>query len=80
MLGPVAGVIGTLQATETVKEIAGIGDSLAGKLLIYDAQASRFDTVQLAWDPENPLNGNNPTIRDLSLHTSSVTGPACAAE
>lgn len=79
VLGPVAGVIGTLQATEVVKEIADIGDSLAGKLLIYDAQASRFDTVQLAWDPENPLNGNNPKIRDLSQH-APASGPACAAE
>lgn len=79
VLGPVAGVIGTLQATEVVKEIAGVGESLAGKLLIYDAQASRFDTVQLAWDPDNPLNGNAPSIKDLSAH-SGETGPACAAE
>lgn len=79
VLGPVAGVIGTLQATEAVKEITGVGESLAGKLLIYDAQASRFDTVQLAWDPENPLNGNAPSIKDLSLH-AGAGGPACAAE
>ena len=79
VLGPVAGVIGTLQATETVKEIAGVGESLAGKLLIYDAQASRFDTVQLAWDPENPLNGTSPSITDLSSHMGDA-GPACAAE
>lgn len=79
VLGPVAGVIGTLQATEVVKEIAGVGESLAGKLLIYDAQASRFDTVQLAWDPDNPLSGNTPSIKDLSLHAAAA-GPACAAE
>jgi len=80
VLGPVAGVIGTLQATETVKEIVGLGDSLAGKLLIYDAQASRFDTVQLAWDPDNPLCGRNATIKDLSIHRNAAPGPACAAE
>jgi adenylyltransferase/sulfurtransferase len=79
VLGPVAGVIGTLQATEIVKEIAGVGESLAGKLLIYDAQSSRFDTVQLAWDPDNPLNGKNPSIKDLSIHTGE-TAPACAAQ
>lgn len=78
VLGPVAGVVGTLQATEVVKEIASIGESLAGKLLIYDAQASRFDTVQLAWDPDNPLSGKNPTIRDLSQH-APLAEPACAA-
>ncbi|MBL8881898.1 MAG: HesA/MoeB/ThiF family protein [Hyphomicrobium sp.] len=77
VLGPVAGVIGTLQATEVVKEIAGIGESLAGKLLIYDAQASRFDTVQLAWDPDNPLSGKNPSIRDLSGH-APIPSPACS--
>lgn len=79
VLGPVAGVIGTLQATETVKEILGLGESLAGRLLIYDAQASRFDTVQLAYDPENPLSGRHPTITDLSVHRAAA-GPACAAE
>lgn len=79
VLGPVAGVVGTLQATETVKEITGVGESLAGKLLIYDAQASRFDTVQLAYDPSNPLSGTAATIKDLSHHTPQ-TGPACAAE
>lgn len=79
VLGPVAGVIGTLQATEVVKEIAGIGESLAGRLLIYDAQSSRFDTVQLVWDPDNPLNGTHPSIHDLSAH-AAASGPACAAE
>ncbi|MGL4395725.1 MAG: HesA/MoeB/ThiF family protein [Hyphomicrobium sp.] len=79
VLGPVAGVIGTLQATEVVKEIVGIGDTLAGRLLIYDALASRFDTVELAFDPDNPLSGRNPTITDLSAHARAAD-PACAAE
>lgn len=78
VLGPVAGVIGTLQATEVVKEILGLGESLAGRLLIYDAFASRFETVELSYDPDNPLSGTNPTIRDLSLHARAA-GPACAA-
>ena len=79
MLGPVAGVIGTLQATEVVKEILGAGDTLAGRLMIYDALASRFETVELAYDPDNPLSGRNPTITDLSGHAAS-SDPACAAE
>jgi adenylyltransferase/sulfurtransferase len=70
VLGPVAGVIGTLQAVEVVKEILGIGESLAGKLLIYEALAARFQTIALKWDPENPLSGRNPSIRDLSIHRS----------
>jgi adenylyltransferase/sulfurtransferase len=79
VLGPVAGVIGTLQATEVVKEILGIGESLAGRLLIYDALASRFEIASISWDPDNPLTGKAPTITDLSAHRSAE-GPACAAE
>jgi adenylyltransferase/sulfurtransferase len=79
ILGSVAGVIGTLQATEVVKEILGIGASLAGRLLIYDALAARFETLQIAWDPDNPLNGRNTTIKDLAIHASTGKGSACAA-
>jgi molybdopterin-synthase adenylyltransferase len=79
VLGPVAGVVGTLQATEVVKEILELGESLAGRLLIYDALATRFEVVSIAWDPENPLSGRHPTIVDLSSHQSS-SDPACAAE
>ncbi len=68
VLGPVAGVIGTLQAVEVIKEILGLGEGLAGKLLIYDALSARFQTIALKWDPENPLTGRNPTIHDLSIH------------
>jgi adenylyltransferase/sulfurtransferase len=68
VLGPVAGVMGTLQAVEVVKELLGIGQPLTGKLLIYDALQARFQTITLKWDPANPLTGRNPTIRDLSIH------------
>lgn len=79
VLGPVAGVVGTLQATEIVKEILGLGESLAGRMLIFDALATRFEVVSIAWDPDNPLSGQHPTIVDLSSHESSAN-PACAAE
>jgi adenylyltransferase/sulfurtransferase len=62
VLGAVAGVLGTLQAVETIKEIIGLGESMAGRLLIYDALAARFETIALAWDPENPLTGHSPSI------------------
>jgi adenylyltransferase/sulfurtransferase len=68
ILGALTGISGSIQALETIKEIVGIGDSLAGRLLIYDALATRFYVAKLAWDPSNPLNGRNPTIRDLSHH------------
>ncbi len=68
VLGPVAGVIGTLQAVEVVKVILDLPDTLTGKLLIYDALSARFQTILLKWDPDNPLTGRNPAIRDLSIH------------
>jgi len=78
ILGAVAGVMGTLQAVEILKQIVGIGESLVGRLLIYDARTTRFETVRYAWDPANPLNGERPTIRDLSIHEQGATA-ACAA-
>jgi molybdopterin-synthase adenylyltransferase len=71
ILGAVAGVIGTLMATEVLKEVLSIGDTMTGRLLVYDALAARFETLSVSWDPDNPLNGAKPTIRDLSVH---VTG------
>jgi molybdopterin/thiamine biosynthesis adenylyltransferase len=76
VLGAAVGVVGTLAATEIVKEITGTGDSLAGRLLLYDAKASRFETLSLAWDPDNPLTGTSPSIRDLSVHAAADSG-AC---
>lgn len=70
ILGAVAGVLGTLQAMEILKEIIGIGESLAGTLLIYDARETRFQSVKLVWDPQNPLNGETPTITDLAIHAA----------
>jgi len=79
VLGAAVGVIGTLQATEVLKEIIGIGDSLAGRLLLYDAHASRFTEINVDWDPANPLSGTEPTIRDLSLHNEAKSSATCAA-
>lgn len=52
ILGAVAGVVGTLQATEVLKEILGIGDSLAGKMLFYDALTTSTRTIKLPQDPK----------------------------
>ncbi len=68
VLGALTGVIGSLMALEVIKEIAGAGTSLAGKLLIYDALDTRFRTIRLRHDPKNPLSGDEPAIRDLSAH------------
>ncbi len=68
ILGAVTGVMGTLQATEALKEIVGIGESLSGRLLIWDALSARMRTVRLPRDPACPLCGEHPTITDLSAH------------
>jgi molybdopterin-synthase adenylyltransferase len=78
VLGAVVGVIGTLQATEALKEIGGFGDSLAGRLLMYDALATRFERIKIGWDSQNPLSGVAPTIHDLSIH-AQPTAVACAS-
>ncbi len=62
ILGAAAGVMGTLQALEVIKEIIGIGESLAGQLLIYDALAVRFRKVKVPPDPACALCSTNPTI------------------
>lgn len=54
VLGAVAGVMGALAAAEAVKEILGLGDSLAGRLMIYDALGATFRTVRLPADPACP--------------------------
>ena len=68
ILGAVAGVMGTLMAVEVLKELIGIGETMAGRMLIYDARATSFTTVTVSWDPENPLHGRSPSILDLSIH------------
>jgi adenylyltransferase/sulfurtransferase len=73
ILGAVAGVIGCLQAVEVVKELLNIGESLVGRLLLYDALQARFSTVTYAWDPDNPLNGRNARFSDLSHHRKVLT-------
>jgi adenylyltransferase/sulfurtransferase len=69
VLGALAGVVGSMAALEVIREIVGFGDNLVGRLVMLDARAMRFETLSYSWDPANPLNGENPTIKDLSGHT-----------
>ena len=62
ILGAVAGVLGTLQAVEVLKELLGLGDSLDGSLLLYDALRARFHSIRIAKDPECPTCGSPATI------------------
>lgn len=79
VLGAVVGVIGTLQATEAIKEITGFGETLAGRLLIYDAKDSRFESVAISWDPDNALSGTAATLKDLSHHLDDPNNATCSA-
>jgi len=67
VLGAAAGVMGSLQALEVLKEVAGLG-TLAGQILTYKALTTEFRTVRLPKDPACALCGTAPTIRDLSDH------------
>ena len=78
VLGAVTGVMGTLQATEVLKLILGIGETLSGRLLLWDALDARFRTVRLRRDPECALCGEDASIRDLSRHRSPAPA-VCAA-
>jgi adenylyltransferase/sulfurtransferase len=57
ILGAVAGVLGTMQATEALKELLGLGDSLSGRLVMYDALAAETRTIKLKRDPDCPTCG-----------------------
>jgi adenylyltransferase/sulfurtransferase len=65
VLGVLAGIIGNIQAVETLKLVLGIGESLAGKLLIYDALNTEFRKLKLKRDVNCPVCGDNPTIKEL---------------
>ena len=62
VLGVLPGIIGMLQAIEAIKMIVGVGESLVGRLLHFDALKARFRELNLRRDPECPVCGENPTI------------------
>jgi sulfur-carrier protein adenylyltransferase/sulfurtransferase len=71
VLGVLPGVIGTIQATEAIKLLTGIGEPLIGKLLLYDALRMRFRQITLPRDPECPVCGDAPRIRELQEYDLS---------
>ena len=68
VLGALCGVIGSLQATEVLKEILDIGEGLSGWLMLCDGLSAEMRKIRVPADPGCPLCGDAPTIRDLSLH------------
>jgi adenylyltransferase/sulfurtransferase len=57
VLGALTGMIGSLMALEVVREIVGFGQSMVGRLALFDLAAMRFETLTYGWDEDNPLNG-----------------------
>jgi len=65
VLGILPGVIGTIQATEAVKIIIGVGEPLINRFMIYDALRMKFRELKLRKDPECPVCGDTPTVTEL---------------
>ena len=79
VLGILPGVIGTLQATEAIKVILGIGEPLIGRFLIFDALKMRFRELKLRKDPDCPVCGEHPTVTQL-IDYEQFCGIAPAAQ
>jgi sulfur-carrier protein adenylyltransferase/sulfurtransferase len=79
VLGVVPGVVGSLQALEALKLLTGIGETLAGRLLLFDGLPLRFRELPLRRDPECPACGEDPTIREL-IDYEAFCGTAVASE
>src|SRR5919112_163362 len=68
VLGVLPGIIGTIQATEAIKLLLGIGEPLIGRFVIYDALRMRFRELKLPKDPECAVCGESPRIRELKAY------------
>jgi len=65
VLGSIAGMLGTVQATECIKYLSGVGTPLTGTLLTFDALTMEWNRLQFPWDEDCPLCGSKPTITEL---------------
>jgi sulfur-carrier protein adenylyltransferase/sulfurtransferase len=74
VLGVLPGVIGSIQGSETLKLVLGIGEPLVGRLLLYDALAGSFDEVSVRRDPNCPVCGDSPTITEYVDYVDFCAG------
>lgn len=78
IFGALTGVMGSLQAVEVLKELLGIGETMAGRLMLYDGLDARIRTLTVKPDPDCALCGPNPSISEINPH---IDDPAiCAAQ
>ena len=87
VLGVLPGIVGTIQAMEAIKLIAGLGEPLIGRFLIFDALRMRFRELRLRKDPDCPVCGTHPTVRELidyqqfcGLKTAAAEAPPVGPE
>src|SRR5436190_12031535 len=78
VLGVLPGLLGTIQATEAIKLILGVGNTLAGRLLLVDALNMEFRTMKLRRDPACPVCGDHPTVTKLIDYQQFCGIPAAA--
>ncbi|MBX5473862.1 MAG: molybdopterin-synthase adenylyltransferase MoeB [Thermoleophilia bacterium] len=74
VLGVLPGIVGSLQANEALKLCLGIGETLAGRLLLFDALSTEFSEVTLRRDPSCPVCGDNPTITEYVDYVEFCSG------
>jgi sulfur-carrier protein adenylyltransferase/sulfurtransferase len=75
VLGVLPGIIGSLQASEALKLLLGIGESLQGRLLLFDALATTVDEVSIKRDPSCPVCGESPTITEYVDYVEFCSAP-----
>jgi molybdopterin/thiamine biosynthesis adenylyltransferase/rhodanese-related sulfurtransferase len=78
VLGVLPGIVGSLQASEALKFILGAGETLTGRLLLFDALHTTFDEVAVKKDPSCPVCGDTPTITDYIDYVEFCQGPVHA--
>src|SRR5207248_11048052 len=75
VLGVLPGIIGAIQADETLKLLLGRGESLAGRLLLFDAVGTTLDEVNVRRDPDCPVCGDSPTITEYVDYVEFCNAP-----
>jgi molybdopterin/thiamine biosynthesis adenylyltransferase len=78
VLGVLPGIVGSLQASEALKLIIGAGDTLTGRLLLFDALHTTFDEVNVKKDPGCPVCGDSPSITEYIDYVEFCRGPVHA--
>jgi len=80
VFGVLPGIIGAMQANEAIKVITGMGDTLSGKLLLFDSLDFTSRYLNIRSNPENPVSGSSPTITVLIDYEAFCAGPALQEE